>query len=214
MLVRLGDKQPDFVGSSQWIGAIELGYILDEYLGITCKVITVSRCARVPSHLIAPGPGAQLVHTRSGAAPSAPIALRRPLLQASAEPPLAAAARPPTSAVRGARAGLGSPPKRRAAPLLSPRRAARVRAHRGSDIPSYARQLAQHFATQGTPVMIGGGVLAYTLLGVAFDELTGDCAFLILDPHYTGGERRPPPGKLVFTGPDACTASLRKRTPA
>lgn len=41
---------------------------------------------------------------------------------------------------------------------------------------------------QGTPVMIGGGVLAYTLLGVAFNDSTGDCAFLILDPHYTGGE--------------------------
>lgn len=34
----------------------------------------------------------------------------------------------------------------------------------------------------------GGGVLAYTLLGVDYDEGSGDCAFLILDPHYTGGE--------------------------
>jgi hypothetical protein len=58
---------------------------------------------------------------------------------------------------------------------------------RGADIPSHARELAQHFRTQGTPVMIGGGVLAYTLLGVHFNEQTGDCAFLILDPHYTGG---------------------------
>lgn len=59
--------------------------------------------------------------------------------------------------------------------------------HRGSEIPNHARELAAHFATQGTPVMIGGGVLAYTLLGVAFSELSGECAFLILDPHYTGG---------------------------
>ena len=59
---------------------------------------------------------------------------------------------------------------------------------RGSDIPSHARELAAHFRSQGTPVMIGGGVLAYTLLGVYFNESTGDCAFLILDPHYTGGE--------------------------
>ena len=36
--------------------------------------------------------------------------------------------------------------------------------------------------------MIGGGVLAYTLLGVHFDPETGECAFLILDPHYTGAE--------------------------
>jgi len=59
--------------------------------------------------------------------------------------------------------------------------------NQGADIPSHARALAQHFVQQGTPVMIGGGVLAYTLLGVAFNEDTGEAAFLILDPHYTGG---------------------------
>lgn len=36
--------------------------------------------------------------------------------------------------------------------------------------------------------MIGGGVLAYTLLGIDYNEATGECAFLILDPHYTGSE--------------------------
>lgn len=36
--------------------------------------------------------------------------------------------------------------------------------------------------------MIGGGVLAHTIVGVDFDELTGDVKFLIFDPHYTGGE--------------------------
>ena len=36
--------------------------------------------------------------------------------------------------------------------------------------------------------MIGGGVLAHTIIGVDFDELTGDVKYLILDPHYTGGE--------------------------
>lgn len=36
--------------------------------------------------------------------------------------------------------------------------------------------------------MIGGGVLAYTLLGIDWEEGSGRCAFLILDPHYTGGE--------------------------
>lgn len=35
---------------------------------------------------------------------------------------------------------------------------------------------------------IGGGVLAHTILGVDWNESTGDCKFLILDPHYTGGE--------------------------
>lgn len=36
--------------------------------------------------------------------------------------------------------------------------------------------------------LTGGGVLAYTLLGVDYNDVSGDCAFLILDPHYTGGE--------------------------
>ncbi|CAI5501529.1 unnamed protein product [Closterium sp. Naga37s-1] len=100
-LVEIGDKEAAFVGSSQWIGAIELSFILDHLLGVTCKVLTVSS---------------------------------------------------------------------------------------GADMPSKGRQLAHHFSTQGTPVMIGGGVLSYTLLGVDYDEATGECAFLILDPHYTGGE--------------------------
>lgn len=41
---------------------------------------------------------------------------------------------------------------------------------------------------QGTPIMIGGGVLAYTLLGINFNERTGACTFLILDPHFTGAD--------------------------
>ena len=35
-------------------------------------------------------------------------------------------------------------------------------------------------------VSLGGGVLAHTILGVCYNELTGDIRFLILDPHYTG----------------------------
>ena len=31
-------------------------------------------------------------------------------------------------------------------------------------------------------------MLAYTLLGVDFNDETGDCNFLILDPHYGGAE--------------------------
>ena len=34
--------------------------------------------------------------------------------------------------------------------------------------------------------MIGGGELAFTLLGVHFNDQTGDLRFLIMDPHYTG----------------------------
>ncbi|XP_077671682.1 ufm1-specific protease 2 isoform X7 [Eretmochelys imbricata] len=34
----------------------------------------------------------------------------------------------------------------------------------------------------------GGGILAHTILGVAWNEVTGHTKFLILDPHYTGAE--------------------------
>ncbi|CAH2064868.1 unnamed protein product [Thlaspi arvense] len=100
-LVEIGDKDPSFIGSREWIGAIELSFVLDKLLGVSCKIMNF----------------------RSG-----------------------------------------------------------------SELPEKCRELAMHFETQGTPIMIGGGVLAYTLLGVDYDEDSGDCAFLILDPHYTGGE--------------------------
>nr|XP_033799459.1 ufm1-specific protease 2 isoform X4 [Geotrypetes seraphini] len=58
----------------------------------------------------------------------------------------------------------------------------------GSELSSKGRELANHFRTEGTPVMIGGGVLAHTILGVAWNETTGQTRFLILDPHYTGAE--------------------------
>lgn len=101
VLVEIGDKDPSFIGSREWIGAIELSFVLDKLLGVSCKIINV----------------------RSG-----------------------------------------------------------------DELPEKCRELAMHFETQGTPVMIGGGVLAYTLLGVDYNEASGDCAFLILDPHYTGAD--------------------------
>lgn len=58
----------------------------------------------------------------------------------------------------------------------------------GAEMANKGRELLDHFKKQGTPVMIGGGVLAHTILGVHFDELSGDLKFLILDPHYTGSE--------------------------
>ncbi|OIT04818.1 PREDICTED: probable Ufm1-specific protease [Nicotiana attenuata] len=100
-LVEIGDKDPSFIGSREWIGAIELSFVLDKLIGVSCKIINV----------------------RSGA-----------------------------------------------------------------ELPEKCRELALHFENQGTPVMIGGGVLAYTLLGVDYNDATGDCAFLILDPHYTGND--------------------------
>jgi len=100
-LVKLGDKPKSFLGSRQWIGAIELGLFLQSYLDVTYKVITVNR---------------------------------------------------------------------------------------GDEMDQQGRALVRHFEEEGTPVMVGGGVLAYTLLGVRYDESLGKCEYLILDPHYTGGD--------------------------
>lgn len=100
-LVAVGDKEKRFIGSRQWIGSIEINNVLSHLLGVTSKIMFVSR---------------------------------------------------------------------------------------GSELASKGRELALHFKSQGTPVMIGGGVLAHTILGVCFSEVTGDTKFLILDPHYTGDE--------------------------
>jgi len=100
MLVDMGDKPRSFIGSSQWIGAIEISMCLRELFGISSNIMHMSS---------------------------------------------------------------------------------------GAEFPSKAKDLAHHFTTQGTPVMIGGGVLAYTLLGIDLNE-QGECRFLILDPHYTGAE--------------------------
>jgi len=60
-----------------------------------------------------------------------------------------------------------------------------VTASCGAELASRARELALHLDTEGTPVMIGGGVLAHTIVGVDFDEESGRVKYLVLDPHYT-----------------------------
>ncbi|RUS89191.1 hypothetical protein EGW08_003070 [Elysia chlorotica] len=100
-LCDIGDKDPKFVGSRQWIGSFEVSFVLDHLLQVTSKFINVAS---------------------------------------------------------------------------------------GAELSTVGQQLMDHFSTQGTPIMIGGGVLAHTILGVSYSELSGDIAFLILDPHYTGGE--------------------------
>ncbi|XP_066429548.1 ufm1-specific protease 2 isoform X2 [Eleutherodactylus coqui] len=60
--------------------------------------------------------------------------------------------------------------------------------NQGTELASRGRDLVLHFQTEGTPVMIGGGVLAHTILGVNWSETTGEIKFLILDPHYKGAE--------------------------
>ena len=98
-LVKLGDKDKSLIGSSGWIGAVEVNLVLNELLGIESQIIFV------PS---------------------------------------------------------------------------------GKDISSKGRDLLFHFQNQGTPIMIGGGVFAYTILGIDYDVVKGDCMLLILDPHYSG----------------------------
>ncbi|CAH0521524.1 unnamed protein product [Peronospora belbahrii] len=100
-LVKIGDKPASFYGSTEWIGSLEVGYVLDELFGVPFRSLSVSS---------------------------------------------------------------------------------------SSQLPDVARELLYHFRTQGTPVMMGGGQLAFTLLGVDYDPDGGVCAFLILDPHYTGDE--------------------------
>ena len=57
----------------------------------------------------------------------------------------------------------------------------------GSVVVNNLPKIKQHFETVKTPVMIGGSVLAWTLLGIAMDEeMPQNSKFLILDPHYKG----------------------------
>ena len=58
----------------------------------------------------------------------------------------------------------------------------------GADLNSKGREIAHHFENNGSPIMIGGGVYAYTILGIEYDRVIGDCLFLILDPHYYGDD--------------------------
>uniref|UniRef100_A0A914Z6C0 Ufm1-specific protease n=1 Tax=Panagrolaimus superbus TaxID=310955 RepID=A0A914Z6C0_9BILA len=56
----------------------------------------------------------------------------------------------------------------------------------GKELDEHARALSYHFEHNGAPVMIGGGSYAHTILGVDYNRKTGECEYLILDPHYTG----------------------------
>jgi hypothetical protein len=58
----------------------------------------------------------------------------------------------------------------------------------GLELVTKARELRDHFLKEGTPIMIGGGLYAHTIIGVDYCEEKDDVRFLILDPHYTGGD--------------------------
>ncbi|XP_045763581.1 ufm1-specific protease 2 [Maniola jurtina] len=61
-------------------------------------------------------------------------------------------------------------------------------ANTGSELLSYTPELVHHFERHGSPIMIGGGVLAHTILGVEYNSVTNETRYLILDPHYTGAD--------------------------
>lgn len=100
-LVRIGDKDKKLIGSTDWIGAVEVNLVLNELLGIDSQIMHVSS---------------------------------------------------------------------------------------GHEVSSKGRDLVYHFNHVGCPVMIGGGKFAYTILGVEYDRVKGECMFLILDPHYGGSD--------------------------
>lgn len=58
----------------------------------------------------------------------------------------------------------------------------------GADLGEHARAIIFHFENYGAPIMIGGGQLAHTILGIDYNVRSGECRFLVLDPHYTGSE--------------------------
>jgi Ufm1-specific protease 2 len=57
----------------------------------------------------------------------------------------------------------------------------------GRDIASMALELSRHFEHHGSPVMIGGGVKAYTILGIC--QVDREHRFLVLDPHCNSNDQ-------------------------
>lgn len=50
-LVDVGDKEPSFVASRQWIGSIEVQNVLNQLLGVTSKIMFV-RWAVIKQHFV------------------------------------------------------------------------------------------------------------------------------------------------------------------
>jgi hypothetical protein len=70
-----------------------------------------------------------------------------------------------------------------------------LHAQDGTKVSSYLTELINHFDLLGSPIMAGGSVLAYTILGLAVNVVNPllpngqpDVKYLILDPHYIGSE--------------------------
>ena len=46
-LVDMGDKPKSFVGSSKWIGSMEISFCLSQMLNVDCKIISVSKGSEI-----------------------------------------------------------------------------------------------------------------------------------------------------------------------
>jgi len=58
----------------------------------------------------------------------------------------------------------------------------------GIEVSSKMEELYFHFEKEGTPIMLGGAGGARILLGIHYNQTTGQKKFLLLDPHYVGDE--------------------------
>jgi hypothetical protein len=121
--VAVGDRDAAFVGSRQWIGSLELSYIIDHIYSLPCRIVTADNGACVADN-------ARLLADHFERGSGAPVMIGLLFLFQKI--------------------------------LLIP------------------RIFLHHF--------LGGGVLAHTILGIDFNQSTGECRYLVLDPHYTGEE--------------------------
>lgn len=46
-LVSIGDKPKSFLGSTQWIGSMEISFCLSEMLNVDCKILSVSKASEL-----------------------------------------------------------------------------------------------------------------------------------------------------------------------
>ncbi|KAA0195533.1 hypothetical protein HAZT_HAZT006119 [Hyalella azteca] len=51
ILTKIQDKPPSFIGSHDWIGCVEAGYVLDELYGVECRIVHVASGAQLDKHV-------------------------------------------------------------------------------------------------------------------------------------------------------------------
>ncbi|WVZ19836.1 hypothetical protein V8G54_007158 [Vigna mungo] len=186
-LVEIGDKDPSFIGSREWIGAIELSFVLDKLLGVTCKVINVrsgselpEKCRELALHFENQNTPVMIV-----------ITCTRSFIEDKPNEhffPFATkdcvSSKDKTSC-KWDKCVLQSRPRK----LGSNGGFMRLELELNNcELSSSIIWMEGKRKESEWIEQIGGGVLAYTLLGVDYNEASGDCAFLILDPHYTGSD--------------------------